>query len=423
MKKKTARSISIILTLLYCSITLFVSAGYATDAAAGAAAGNAAGNAADAHSAAITVTPGGESQYKAIRLTPPIYNAANSNLSDILIKDNNGENTPYFINSGTKDVSSRRETYPMDLINAYLKDDNYYFDYKLAAEGSGDTISSSIEFTTGNNNFAKEVDVYGSYDNIHWDYVQNDILYSIEGRSKLSIDFWQPQKYTHIRLKLANNLERVAFNEVRLVYVINIFDEKYFIEDITPAFNVENGDKSTNIIVEGLKHLRLYEITIQTDSMFQRVAYTPNGTSKELYNLSLNGTSYSDTTIPLYWQIPTEDNYVITIMDADDKPIQVNGISVRYYADEVIFEAAQDKTYTLEFRGDPTIAAPIYDIARYKEEILKGEIDRAAIGEISYAPIVEIPPERDYQFIFNIVIVAVALLLGAVTIMRLRKKR
>ena len=41
----------------------------------------------------------GTQSYKAIRLTPEIYNQSNRSLSDLLIKDQNGNPVPYFLNS------------------------------------------------------------------------------------------------------------------------------------------------------------------------------------------------------------------------------------------------------------------------------------------------------------------------------------
>jgi len=370
------------------------------------------------HAAEIEMSGG--NQYKAVRLAPQIYNASNSDLSDLLIRDGKGENVPYFINTRLGRTYSNTETYQMALINSYLKDDNFYFDYKLAAEQSGDVISTSVEFATGNVNFAKEVDIYGSYDNIHWDYVQKDRLYSIDDKTKLFIDFKRPQKFTHYRMKLANNLEKISFDAVYLVYSVETSEETNFVENLTPAFTVESADKRTNIHIEGLKNLRLCDITIHTDSMFKRNVSAPGGTDKEIYNLSLNGESYADTTIPLYWHVPKDDTYILAIHDGDDKPINISGVAVNYYADDVVFEGRPNEKYTLVFGGGAEKAAPVYDIERYRDDVLKGEIDRVAIGEIHYAT-EEIKPERDYRLAFNIVIIAVALMLGALISFKLKK--
>ena len=379
-----------------------------------------------AHTATIEIS--GDNRYKSVRLVPQIYNASNSDLSDLLIKNSKGENVPYFLNTSSKKVHTNRETYPMKLINSYVKDNSFLFDYKLAAIQKRDMVSTSIEFTTKNTNFAKEVGVYGSHDNIHWDYIQKDKIYSIDDKPKLAINFMKPQKFTHYRLKLANNLEQISFDTVNLIHSTEEIEKTYFIENIEPKYNVESKNKKTTIIIEDLKNLRLCDVTIHTDSMFKRNAQAlcwiskqiVHSISKDIYSLSLNGTSYADTTIPLDWYIPYSENYSITIVDADDKPITINSITARYYADEVVFEGTAGEVYTLEFGRDATKTAPVYDIARYKDDVLKGAIDKAAIGVISYTA-EKNNIERDYKPFFNIVVTAVALLLGIVILLKLKK--
>ena len=247
----------------------------------------------------------GENQYKALRLTPQIYNAANSDLSDLLLKNSKGETVPYFI------------------------------------------------------------------------------------------------------------------------YRTKMGKEDYFIESLAPKFTTQSfdkNDKKTDIMIDGLKNMRLHDVTIDTDSMFKRTITIPNGRTKEIYNLSLNGVSEVDTTISLGGQIAYDDTYVMTIDDADDKPINVNNITVRYYADELVFEGKAGEVFTLEFGEDPTKTAPVYDIERYKDEILKGTIDRVAISEIDDTTAKKaVSTERDYKFLFNIVIITITLLLGVVILVKLKR--
>ena len=209
-----------------------------------------------AHTA--TVQNGGKNRYKAVRLTLEIYNNANSNLSDILIKDANGENVPYFINSGgqTK-YETDRQTYKMSLINSYTKDNSFYFDYKVSDIPSYDIAATSIETATNNTGFAKNIGVYGSYDNINWELVQNDTIYSIDGKEKLNIDFGKTQKYTHYRFKLGNNLEKISFDSVILVCNYITQEKIYFIENVKPKFSTEEKDKITYIKITGIKILGL----------------------------------------------------------------------------------------------------------------------------------------------------------------------
>ena len=378
-------------------------------------------DAADTYTNRAAIETGGEGRYKAVRLTPPVYNSANGDLSDLLIKDGAGENVPYFINTGYQRLVSNKVYTQMELINSYIKDDNFYFDYKLADEQDSDIISTSIQYVTYNDNFGKVVDLYGSYDNLHWDYVQNDKLYSIDGNSKLEIEFLQPQKFTHYRLKLANNLEQISFENVSLIYSVATSEEINYVEGFEPVFTVASADKKTEIKIEGMRNLRLCDVTIHTDSMFKRSVSAPQGYNTELYNLTLNGESYADTTLPLNWQVSQDDIFTLYINDGDDKPITVDRISVRYFADELVFDGGAGGGHTLVFGRDETKTAPVYDIGRYRDDILQGPVDRASIGAIHYAT-AEKAPERDYRMIFNILVVAVALLLGALILLKLRKK-
>jgi hypothetical protein len=373
-----------------------------------------------AHNADIEIR--GENRYKSLRLIPQVYNAAHNRLIDLLIKDSSGEAVPYFIDSSLKETNTSQETWLMALIDSYIKDDYFFFDYKLAQEQSGDTIATSMEFTTGNAGFAKSVDVYGSHDGINWEFVQSDTLFAVEGKSKLAINFYRPLKFTYYRLRLANNLERIFFQTVNLVYSTTISEEIWFIESLIPALSIESKDKKTKIIIDGLKNLRLCDLVIETDSMFIRNVRAPGGTKKELYHLAINDTVYNDTILPLYRHIAREDTYTVTIDDADDRPITIKGITVRYYADDLVFEGRAGETYSLEFGDDSIKTAPIYDIGRYKNEILKGPIDQLSLGKIQYTETP--PPEHKFvinKIVFNIVVILVALMLGVLIVFRLKK--
>jgi len=329
-------------------------------------------------------------------------------------------------NSSEGKTNETRETYLMRLINSYKEEDNFFFDYKLAAMRNSDIIATSMELSTGNTGFAKQVDIFGGYDNIHWEYVQSDMLYVVDSKSKLSIDFFRPQKYTHYRLKFANNLEQISFYAVDLVYSLQTSEETFFIESFTPEFSVETKDKMTKIIINGLKNLRLCDLQIETGSMFIRNVKVNGGNQKELYNLSINGTTYNDTVLPLNRLISESDTFTVYIIDGDDKPINIKGITVRYYADDLVFQGNafqrnEGDVYKLEFGSDFTRSAPVYDIGRYKNEILKGPIDKLALSNIVY---VKIEPEREpvsYKIIFNIVVSAIGILLAALIILKLKK--
>ena len=374
-----------------------------------------------AHSAIIENS--GTNQYKAVRLPPEICLNANENLSDLLVKDDKGETVPYFINSGFQKQQNESLNHPMQLINSYVKDNAFYFDYKIKNDLATDATATSIEVTTSNTNFAKNIELLGSYDNTHWEKVQDDTLYNVDGKSKLEILFNSPQKYTHYRFKLGNNMEKIAFDTVELKYNKNTVEKSYFSETIAPQFSTEEIGKETYLYIYNVKNLQIDTITIDTDSMFKRSLLVKGiGRTKEIYNLSFGDTTYTDTKIQMQSKKNEDDVVTLVINNNDDKPINIKGITVKYYADEIVFEDKGGENYTIEFGVDNNKLAPVYDIASYKDEILKGSIDKLNIKEIKLDQVKEEPAKMNYKMIFNIVIMIVALLLGLLIFTKLRKR-
>jgi len=162
--------------------------------------------------------------------------------------------------------------------------------------------------------------------------------------------------------------------------------------------------------------------------MFIRKVKVQSGNEKELYNLSVNGTTYNDTILPLNRRISEDEKFTLFINDGDDKPINIRGIVARYYADDLVFQGESfhgnvGNVYKLEFGENFKRAAPVYDIQRYRNEILKGPIDKLVFGDIVYVQI-EHETAREpvsYRIIFNIVVAAIGILLGALIILKLKK--
>jgi len=149
-------------------------------------------------------------KYKAIRITPKIYNNINANMADLVLYDENNEPVPYFINSFKEIKTETQKSYAMKLVNSFVKDEYYYLDYALEEFPDEDIIATSIEIKTENSGFAKRVEVF----------------YSVE------------KKYTHYRFKISNNLEKISFSSVELKYNLVYHEKEYFTETLSPEYNV-----------------------------------------------------------------------------------------------------------------------------------------------------------------------------------------
>lgn len=365
-----------------------------------------------------TISNQGNHQYKSVRLSPMIYQGANKDLSDIRIKDDQGQEVPYFIHTGDQKIQHESTQFDMELVNSYIKDDTFYFDYKLKIMPIGDVLATSIVAESNETNFAKSIEIFGSYDNKNWQKIKDDTLYSVDSHIKTQISFEEPQKYTYYRFKLSNNLEKISFDQVYLEYDASQYQADYFSEEVAPDFTVSEKGSNTQITLKGIKNLKLADITIVSDSMFKRMLITPLG-EKELYHLTFGNETYQDATIPMNWQESDTDNFVITIENNDDAPISIDKIMVQYYADELVFDGGNSEFFLLEFSNSEDKTAPEYDIANYKDLALKQGTDSLEIKNIVTDGKVE--KSIDYKWIFNIVVICIGVLLGAILLMKVKK--
>lgn len=364
----------------------------------------------------------GSYKYKAVTLTPEIYNKIRGDMADLDIYDKDNESMPYFINSFVESGSESRNIYDMKLVNSYIKDEYTYYDYALKNQQDGDVTATSMEVQTDQEGFAKKVEIFGGYDNVNWEKVQDDILYSVDGNKKLEITFNGVKKYTYYRFKISNNLEKVFFSSVVLKFNKTVQKKEYFINSISPEFSTEEQGKTTVVKIQGLRNLKLNSITLKTDNIFKRRVTFDGSASKVLYNLDFANTSYRDLTIPLVSYRATADTAEIIIDNKDDKPIQVSGIEAKYLADELVFDGSKSSEYTLRF-GNSEIQTPKnYDISKYREMILNEGYDVLNVREIKEEPSkTPSKAQYDYKLIFNIAISVAAVVMGIIVFSKLKK--
>lgn len=362
----------------------------------------------------------GSNRYKTVRLTPAIYAAADPALGDLRLYDADGDQLPYFIRSGGSTGQTSSHSYPLTQTDSFLKEDAFYLDFAAQTQPNVDLEATALRLTTAAASFAKQVVVRGSYDGTHWEELCTDTIYRVDGAEKLEIPLLGVRSYTHYRLELANNLEQLVFEGAELIYSAASSQSYSFVETLSCTPAVEQQERRTAVTLSGLRNLRLHSITLHTDDMFKRTVTTPQG-QKELYRLQLGDTAYTDATLLMHDSVWTEDTLTLTVQNGDDKPLNITGVTVEYLADELVFEGAA-APYRLEFGTG--LPAPEYDIARYREQVLTQPLDQLTVGEVTALPQTPPPPAdtTNWQLIFNIVLVAVAALLGVLLLTRMRNK-
>ncbi|MDD4664100.1 MAG: hypothetical protein PHD83_05480 [Caldisericia bacterium] len=365
----------------------------------------------------------GTKKYKAIRLIPAIVSAAKSDLSDLLLLNEKKEPVPYFINRYSESTSKIENTYELQLINTFVKEPDFYYDYSLKNPIQGDLQATSIDFTTTNQNFVKSIILMGSFDNLNWEMIQSGILYAVDNNNHLTLDFGRTVKYTYYRVQISDRSDKIEFQSALLRYNQELQKQVPFIERLEPTFIATEEGKQTIVILRGMKHLRLLDVTLETGDMFKRTCRYAGYQTKELYNLRFNNTQYKDLVLPLNGMLETNENGTIVIENLDDKPITIKKIIVRRYVDEIVFDGTNAVSFLLQFNHPGISDPPQYDIASYKESILQEGYDLLTVGEIKTTPPPPPPPEpKNYQWLFNTVILVVAALIGSILLVKIKKK-
>lgn len=364
-----------------------------------------------------TIKMSGSKEYKAVELSPYIYNQVQSDLRDILIMDNENNNIPYFVHSFENSEDFETKYYQPVLFYSFNKDKDSSFDFYMKPNNLEDIKVTSIKFDIEQSYFAKNIDIFGSFDGDNWTYIKNDRIYAVEENSNLEIFFEGAEKYTYYRITLYDNIEQININGITLIYSETFVNKNYFLKDLIPEFEVIEEDRETIIRIYGTKNLKIHEVAISTESNFKREVRWKN-ISKVLYNLQLGDSFYNDTVITL--DSHSDNDYIdIRILNGDDNPIEIDGITLSYFYDLIIFKGETGKEYRIVFGDKDIETPPAYDIENYKELILKEGYDILGIENITESIQEEIAPEKDYKLLFNIIFISVSVILAFIIIKKL----
>ena len=365
----------------------------------------------------------GEQDYKQVLLPPQVENLANSDLSDLRLNDAQGETIPYFIYNVSSLKKEEQKTYILELVDKFTKDNQQFFDFTLEDLPSQDIRATSVYFATQNTDIVKQARLLGGYDGLVWEPVASATLYNVDGVSLLDIPFNQTEKYTYYRLILDNAENPISIYHGELSFQQTQIESLPFIQPVDIKYTVKQENNDTLISISPVRNLSLYQLELKTTGNFSREVILPNGSKQTIYNLDFQGETLQNTLLTLESYKPSQDTIVLRIKNYDDKPISIEDLSLTYLSHYLVFKGDQPAPYTLSFTGDSEETPPRYDIQTYQDKILTQGIDDLSLTDITVIP--EEPPaeEKDYSMLFNVVTILLAVILGAVIIIALKKNK
>lgn len=365
----------------------------------------------------------GKHDYKALKLTPEIYNNINPNFSGIYIQNLNKKNIPYFTLSSSENIEILKEEYTLTLLNSFFKENNYFLDYGLPPKENTDILSNAITFSFDDKDFFKEVEVFGSYDNVKWEKIKDDSLYKTPNEIKNQIDFDNILKYNFFRIKFKNVLNPIKILDSKLILFQNNFSLKKFEETFEPKFTYKTENSLSTLEIFNLKNLKIKSIEFITDDIFKR-EFSSLGVTEILYNLNFKSNKKSNTTMHFSGEVFKENSIKIYIKNNADHELNIKKVRVTYYLDYLIFQNKNNDPLFLNcFSNDTNFL--IFDIVNYKTEVLKESIDLVKYEKIAIPSTIQkkyIPKKtNNYKSIFNLLIIILGIFLSILILNHLSK--
>lgn len=370
-------------------------------------------------------------EYKSIMLDKEVYKYSNDDLSDIRIVDQNNEFVPFYIESQYEEIAKANNSYIYyaENILTFSKNNDLFMDFKLISESiEKDFIVNQLDLDLDlSNNFAKDIIIYGSYDNEKWDSLKKDKIFNIsdENKSKTTINLDENFKYNYYRIAILKNIENIQVEGIIAIksYDAEINSNDYTLEEKLEYKTIQEVD-NTIITILNPNKLKIYNIQILTKDLFQR-EYKLEIKNDFLYNEGIINSDKNGNVINIY------DNYLrkeaeefnLTIYNRDDKPIKIDEIVVSYYIDKVVFKANNNQTYRM-LVGNENAISPSYDITSYKKNIENEDKEIAVFGDTLERSIEEPAAKNiNLKLILNLVVIGTSLALMFIIFNSIKKKQ
>ncbi|MNO98863.1 hypothetical protein D3C76_906220 [compost metagenome] len=240
---------------------------------------------------------------------------------------------------------------------------------------------------------------------------------------KSSIELGSEYKYEFYRLSVQNNVEKLSFPSLQLIHNTEDLQWQDYKKIDKPAYEVEQGDGVTRIIVNNESRLRMIEMQLLTESKnFTRSyeLYDDQGVynravgEHNIYHLDFKDVQITNNTITASSPIDSP-HFTIKINNRDDAPLDIVGVETTYIVDKLVFEDQGKGPYQLLY-GNSHANQPQYDIVNFKkhielEDITLGKLGAQVAAKEATSPVEPTPWWEQPKVWFNGVIIVVSILL------------
>jgi hypothetical protein len=374
--------------------------------------------------------------YKYFSLDADVYRYAADDLSDLRIINALGDNFPYFIEHGSIEYNSREILYASKNISREIDQEKKTatFDFQLIPQKkniSGYKLILTVPYT----DYSKQIIIYGRNADTDWEQIKKESIYQFETYKKNEIQFDTDIKYSFYRIVVINAAFDITITKLFLAGKTGIASQKLY-QKKNIAYSIKQEESSTLIELKNPEHLKIFNIKLHAEGTFNRkyelfktVSFESNKQSRKvnnteeriinegnLYNFNFKDAVVSNTAINLPDSTLSENFFFIQIHNNNDKPIDINEISIIYYIDRVVFKSYNNDDISLYF-GNSKAQQPKYDIETYRNHVLKEKMDECLLGAIQRKEGIsekdkkELIPAKTQKIILTVTIILISVIL------------
>ncbi len=352
-----------------------------------------------------TIKISGKSAYKQFFITEDIYENSKNNLEDIRIINNNGKEIPYVIETEKEQDKYREKVVARAKITEILtKKDKMEFIVKFDSGSSlKDIIGNKLEMIP-TRNFYTEYTLFGSNNDIDWEWITSGEIYKTPEKSNLTMEF-SKKRYEYYKVVTPLDKGNI-FDEA----ILKLSDNETGKQEIVKTkldYKLEQREKSTILKIKS-KFLPLKNIVLDVDDEFKR-----NYSVRDEDNLYQEGViskvgEKSNLEINLE-NVSKSSEITVEIRNGDNLPLKIKSVTGNYVPDRVVFKAVEGENYKVTF-GNENLKKPEYDLGEFVDLIT--ERDTVTTGKITKIEDKgNLNLEKNYMVYYNIFIGIIVLIL------------
>lgn len=375
----------------------------------------------------------GNHRYKSVFIDKIIYQYAADDLRDLRIVDHQKKFIPFLIEEGRFSDTQNETYYDSVRIKVFTKKNRTYFDFKMTPlQKNVDIAGNKLVFEIPEFNFLKNIQLFGSYDGLKWEYLTAEQLYRVNQLKKNTINLSQTEKFLFYRLMIQDNAENIMISDLNLVDYRIRKDWGHFQRKTKLPYKIKNNAQDTTITFQNRHHLRIAALKLTVDGNFQRKYQLYQKDSKgddiyldsgEIYHLNFKNININSSEIDIKKSPNSAEQLSLKILNHDNLPLKIESIEILYFVDKLIFEATGQSPYLIYF-GNPKANKPQYDMEKYRKYLLAEEQDKVKLlnFQVQDNKANDQPLLKNQQLIFNIVIVMIALILVVLLLGKVTRK-